>query len=233
MDTRRPCPCCGHLVFDVEDGWPGSYAICPVCFWEDDRVRLRWPFMPGGANTVSLVEAQGNFRAYGACDQRGRRFARPPADDEPRDRDWRPIDPVADEFEGWTGDTRRPWPDDLSVLCWWLPSFWGCPDDPEPEVPRRLVIDVGAVRSERDLHAVLKRELGFPPFYGMNWAAFWDAVTALVPMPAELHFSGWAELERHAPRAAAELSRALRRYEGAAPGFRAAYDRWFRPSSNR
>ncbi len=128
MDTRRPCPCCGHLVFDVEDGWPGSYAICPVCFWEDDLVQLRWPFMPGGANRVPLVEAQQNFRAYGACDQHGRRFARPPADDEPVDAHWRPIDPAEDLFEEWKGEARRPWPADRSVLCWWLPSFWGRPE---------------------------------------------------------------------------------------------------------
>ncbi|WP_078851750.1 CPCC family cysteine-rich protein [Streptomyces sp. NRRL S-237] len=96
VDTRRPCPCCGHLVFDVEDGWPGSYAICPVCSWQDDPVQLRRPFRPGGANQWSLAESQQNFRAYGACDQRGRRFVRPPADDEPLDPAWRPIDPDTD-----------------------------------------------------------------------------------------------------------------------------------------
>ncbi|MGW5258170.1 CPCC family cysteine-rich protein [Streptomyces sp. NPDC004012] len=62
VDTRRPCPCCGHLVFDIEDGWPGSFAICPICFWEDDAQQFRWPFMPGGAHRVSLVEGAGTVR---------------------------------------------------------------------------------------------------------------------------------------------------------------------------
>ncbi|MET9876263.1 CPCC family cysteine-rich protein [Actinacidiphila glaucinigra] len=224
VDTRRPCPCCGRLVFDVEDGWPGSYAICPVCFWEDDHVQLRWPFMPVGSNRVPLVQAQQNYQAYGACDQYGRLFVRPPADDEPLDRDWRPIDPVADEFEGRTGETLRPWPDDRSVLCWWLQSFWGCPEEPDPGAPRRVVIDVSSVRSEYDLHVILKRELGFPPIYGMNWSAFWDAITGLVPMPAELCFTGWADLEREVAQAADMLRHQLMRYEATSPDFSVSYD---------
>lgn len=46
MSDSYPCPCCGHRVLD---DMPGSYEICPVCFWEDDRVQFRWPTMDGGA----------------------------------------------------------------------------------------------------------------------------------------------------------------------------------------
>ncbi|MDH6543671.1 CPCC family cysteine-rich protein [Streptomyces sp. SPB4] len=224
MDTRRPCPCCGHLVFDVEDGWPGSYAICPVCFWEDDPVQFRWPLRPGGANQWSLAEAQQNFRAYGACDQRGRRFVRPPADDEPLDPEWRPVDPATDLFEDFAGDDHRPWPDDGSALCWWLPSFWGTPEEPARDPHREVVIDVGSVRSERDLHEVLKRELGFPSFYGMNWDAFWDAATGLVEMPRRLRFVRWAELELRVPLAATVLGDQLKRYDETVQGFSVVYE---------
>ncbi|MFJ4850997.1 MULTISPECIES: CPCC family cysteine-rich protein [unclassified Streptomyces] len=226
MDTRRPCPCCGHLVLvlDAGDGWPGTYVVCPVCHWEDDPERLRWPYRRGAAHRAPLAEAQRNVGAYGACDQYGRRFARPPADDEPLDPDWRPIDPAVDLFEEWTGGAHRPWPEDRTVLCWWLPSFWGRPEEPEPQALPRVVIDVGAVRGDRDLHAVLKRELGFPSFYGMNRAAFWDAITGLVPMPAELCFTGWAGLERRVPESAAALRGELAGYAAAAPGFTVVYD---------
>ncbi|MEV6400916.1 CPCC family cysteine-rich protein [Streptomyces sp. NPDC051907] len=224
MNTHRPCPCCGYLVFDVEDGWPGSYAICPICNWEDDPVQFRWPFTPRGAHQVSLVEAQQNFRAYGACDQRGRRFVRPPADDEPLDSAWRPIDPAADDFEDFKAEDHRPWPDDRSVLCWWLPGYWGAPEEPAHDPDRRVVIDVGSVRSERDLHEVLKRELGFPAFYGMNWDALWDAVTGLVAMPRRLHFVHWAELERREPMAARELRDQLADYAQKAPDFNVVFD---------
>ncbi|MFJ6567953.1 CPCC family cysteine-rich protein [Streptomyces sp. NPDC091292] len=85
--------------------------------------------MPGGANKVSLIEAQHNYQDFGACDPHGRRYVRPPAEDEPLDPAWRRIDPTRDSFEDWeaegweTGD-RAPWPDDRTVLCWWLPTFW-------------------------------------------------------------------------------------------------------------
>ncbi|MGA5822353.1 CPCC family cysteine-rich protein [Kitasatospora sp. NPDC094028] len=124
-DTRRPCPCCGHLVHSAGTGWPGSHGICPVCFWEDDPVQLRWPFTGGGANRTCLAEAQRNVREFGASEQRRARFVRAPAADEPLDRDWRPIDPATDVFEDWESPDRRPWPEDRTVLCWWLPSFWG------------------------------------------------------------------------------------------------------------
>ncbi|MFJ9036815.1 CPCC family cysteine-rich protein [Streptomyces sp. NPDC102406] len=65
---------------------PGSHAICPICCWEDDPTQFRRPFMPGGADRVPLVEAQRHFQEFGACDQRGRLVARPPADDEPSPR---------------------------------------------------------------------------------------------------------------------------------------------------
>ncbi|GGS26116.1 CPCC family cysteine-rich protein [Streptomyces griseoviridis] len=80
---------------------PGSYAICPVCFWEDDAIQFRWPTMNGGANKVCLIEAQRNHQDFGACDQHGRRFARPPAADQPLAPTWRPIDVTRDFFEVW------------------------------------------------------------------------------------------------------------------------------------
>ncbi|MFI7386777.1 CPCC family cysteine-rich protein [Streptomyces sp. NPDC049813] len=108
------CPCCGHLVFDAGRGWPGSYEICPVCFWEDDGVQLRYPNMGGGANRPSLIEAQRNYAAYRACEERGRRHARPARADEPRDPSWRPIDPARDSFEDLHEVDPAPWPSDTA-----------------------------------------------------------------------------------------------------------------------
>jgi hypothetical protein len=50
-----PCPCCGFLTLEGEYG---SYAICPLCDWEDDGVQLANPTSEGGANKESLVQAQ-------------------------------------------------------------------------------------------------------------------------------------------------------------------------------
>ncbi|MEU6621776.1 hypothetical protein ABZ926_13515 [Streptomyces litmocidini] len=74
--------------------------------------------MAGRANKVSLIEAQRNYQEFGA------RYVRPPADDEPLDPAWRPIDLARDSFEDRAAEDRAPWPADLSVLCWWLPAFW-------------------------------------------------------------------------------------------------------------
>jgi len=121
------------VLFDGRGSWgsgaaarvaPGSYANCLLCHREDDIVQLRWPTVTG-ANEVSLIEAQLNTRRFGACDQRGLRFTRQPAADEPLDPVWRPIDPQHDSFEDPDAQQLRPWPDDPAVLCWWLPSFWG------------------------------------------------------------------------------------------------------------
>jgi hypothetical protein len=104
---------------------PGSYEICPICFWEDDHVQFRRPTMAGGANPVSLIEAQRNYLEFGACERPMLKHVRPPAGDESLDPAWRPTDPVRDSFEEWPPTKDRvPWPEDHSLLCWWLPTFW-------------------------------------------------------------------------------------------------------------
>ncbi|MET7560625.1 barstar family protein [Streptomyces sp. NPDC058232] len=76
-----------------------------------------------------------------------------------------------------------------------------------------ITIDVCGVIDERALHLLLKRELRFPDFYGMNWDAFWDAITGLVSIPEHVRFFGWAQLAEGVPRGAATLRRALDDYQ--------------------
>jgi hypothetical protein len=126
---RYPCPCCGHLVFDAP---PGSYAICPVCFWEDDLAQLRFPDMGWGPNHVPLVESQRNFAEFGAVERQLVPHVRPALPDEPIDVGWRPIDRHLDNFENLeliaraspTSDLGRTYPRDSTVLYYWRPTFW-------------------------------------------------------------------------------------------------------------
>ncbi|WP_017581559.1 barstar family protein [Nocardiopsis valliformis] len=67
-------------------------------------------------------------------------------------------------------------------------------------VPDEVTVDLGSVSTPWELHRVLKAELGFPGFYGMNWDAFWDAITGLVDLPTTLRFTGWRHLEETCPR---------------------------------
>ncbi|GAA2010082.1 hypothetical protein GCM10009799_42710 [Nocardiopsis rhodophaea] len=76
----------------------------------------------------------------------------------------------------------------------------------------RTTIDLSGVTSGRDLHRLLKRELDFPDMYGMNWDAFWDAITGLVQLPAAIRFVGWRHLETTVPRDARMLRRILDEY---------------------
>lgn len=54
------CPCCKKYVF--AEG-PGSYEICPVCSWEDDKIQAENPDYKGGANKLSLNECIKKFNS--------------------------------------------------------------------------------------------------------------------------------------------------------------------------
>lgn len=76
---RYQCPCCGY--YTINEG-PGLFDICPVCFWEDDpSYRINEDYR-GGANKVSLRQARKNYLEYGACDENGLKYVRPPLPDE-------------------------------------------------------------------------------------------------------------------------------------------------------
>ena len=83
MDDEHPfaCLCCGYLTLPEQP--PGTFRICPVCWWEDDdhtafshRNRRR------GTNRVSLQEAQANFKRLGAAEAAYLGRVRPPAPGE-------------------------------------------------------------------------------------------------------------------------------------------------------
>jgi hypothetical protein len=77
---KFPCPCCGFKTFDESP--PGTFDICPVCFWEDDNVQFYDPNYKGGANRVSLNEARNNFKNYGAKEVRCISYVRKPTPEE-------------------------------------------------------------------------------------------------------------------------------------------------------
>ena len=79
------CPCCGYKTLGEPP--PGTYDICPICYWEDDAVQYHDRDYVGGANMVSLRQAQANFRTFGAESRASLRFVRKPSDDERRTQD--------------------------------------------------------------------------------------------------------------------------------------------------
>lgn len=85
--ARYPCPCCGFLTHDEE---PGDFEFCAACGWQDDLSQLRFPTLAGGANRLSLIQAQQVFlNSEQANNVAG--FE--------RDLDWRPLDLAIDQIE--------------------------------------------------------------------------------------------------------------------------------------
>jgi hypothetical protein len=89
MKEKYTCPCCGYKTLDEEP--PGTFDICPICFWEDDRVQFNDPDFKGGANDVSLREAQKNFKEFGASEKEVLKFVRKPRPNDKKDPDWKTL----------------------------------------------------------------------------------------------------------------------------------------------
>lgn len=89
--TKYTCPCCGYKTLD--DGDPGSYDICEICFWEHDNIQFDDPDYEGGANVVSLRTAQQNFIKFGAKEKRVLKHVRKPMRYDVKDENWKPLPP--------------------------------------------------------------------------------------------------------------------------------------------
>ena len=126
MTTMFPCPCCGYEVFGES---PGSFEICPICFWEDDIVQLAFPDLSGGANHCSLIEGQRNFAAFGASEMRIKEHVRAPSESDKRNAAWRPLQMNIDRHLKWGAqEDHQKWQSvkDSETLClyYWRPEYW-------------------------------------------------------------------------------------------------------------
>ncbi len=83
------CPCCGYKTLDENP--PGTYDICPICFWEDDGVQFNDPDYEGGANHVSLRQAQKNYDEFGACEKEMLCHVRKPNKNDEKDSNWKHL----------------------------------------------------------------------------------------------------------------------------------------------
>ena len=79
-NKKYSCPCCGYKVFT--NPCPGSYDICPICYWEDDQLGYENPLEVQGCNGVSLKAAQENFDNFGACSEDMKVYVRKPKEKE-------------------------------------------------------------------------------------------------------------------------------------------------------
>lgn len=86
---KYTCPCCGYKTLNEEP--PNTYEICEICFWEDDGVQFKDADYEGGANYVSLRQAQLNYIMFGACQEGLIEFVRKPNNTDVIDHDWKQL----------------------------------------------------------------------------------------------------------------------------------------------
>lgn len=95
LEKQYTCPACGHIVFNEP---PGSYDICPICYWEDDLTQLENFDVAGGANHMSLIEAQNNYESIGAIEERLKQYVQKANKDDKKDPTWRKINLRVDKI---------------------------------------------------------------------------------------------------------------------------------------
>src|SRR5690606_27773169 len=101
------------------------YSICPICFWEDDALQLEFATtLGGGANRLTLADAQRAYAERGAKEERVAGHVRPVSTDDRRDPLWRPVDPAVDTFEAWDDPDATRAPGGGETLYYWRPTFW-------------------------------------------------------------------------------------------------------------
>jgi hypothetical protein len=84
---KYTCPCCGYKTLDRKP--PGTFQVCKICFWEDDTIQYYDPEYNGGANEISLREAQHNFLKIGASRERFKECAHKPTRGDIKDPQWK------------------------------------------------------------------------------------------------------------------------------------------------
>ena len=90
-------------------------------------MQLRFPRMGGGANTVSLQNAQKNFIEFGASERRKHSLGRVPMELDRKEDQWRLLDPDRDNIEEpMRGiDYSDSYPEaDTTVLYYWRSTYW-------------------------------------------------------------------------------------------------------------
>ncbi|WP_235821721.1 barstar family protein [Gottfriedia acidiceleris] len=60
-------------------------------------------------------------------------------------------------------------------------------------------IDVSNIKTNKELHLLLKKKLKFPNIYEENWEDFWETITGRIELPNKIKFVGWKVLESRLP----------------------------------
>ncbi|MBF9143376.1 barstar family protein [Hymenobacter properus] len=81
-----------------------------------------------------------------------------------------------------------------------------------------MTIDLTHVDTKAAFHMLMKRELGFPDWYGVSWDAFWDAIIAVVEMPDVVVLEHWQTFAQACPKDMQILLQIIDDYQQEKPG---------------
>ncbi|MCI1188968.1 barstar family protein [Hymenobacter sp. DH14] len=81
-----------------------------------------------------------------------------------------------------------------------------------------MTIDLTDIDTKAAFHMLMKRELGFPDWYGVSWDAFWDAIIAVVEMPDTVVLQHWQAFAQACPHDMAILRDIIANYPREKPG---------------
>jgi len=71
-------------------------------------------------------------------------------------------------------------------------------------------LDFSKVDYINDVHSLIKKELDFPDYYGMNWYAFWDCITDMIGEPLHIELTGFERMQSKFPRDAEIMLKILK-----------------------
>ena len=77
----------------------------------------------------------------------------------------------------------------------------------------KYVVDFTNVKYYLEMHAVIKKSLDFPDYYGRNWSAFWDCLSDMRGDPVHIEIIGIEVLERKFGDAAEKMIGILKEFK--------------------
>ncbi|MGL6216954.1 MAG: CPCC family cysteine-rich protein [Lacrimispora sphenoides] len=79
---KYQCPCCGYYTFESDSKAGPLFDYCDICLWQYDEVAHDKPDTMIGANSMTLKQAQENFKKYGVCKPEHKNMVREPLEEE-------------------------------------------------------------------------------------------------------------------------------------------------------
>lgn len=94
----------------------------------------------------------------------------------------------------------------------WEKVYSYAADNLELKYNEIVQLNLNDIESGRDFQMLLKNKMNFPDFYGLNWDAFWDAITGLGKLPRVIEITGWERMTNKLPNDAQMFNKLLDEY---------------------